>query len=233
MQAETKNQTKTQTECEPDFLENDTPIPGQNYVCLSFLSPESCIADKQLFLTYNFLKDSATTLFNKESENQVSFESFKGQYEEYCFREQERLQKQFHEDNDFTTSVRGLKVRGVYDNIVEAKYRAKQLQRKAPLFNVFVGQVGFWLPWDPSPGQISEQEYLNDQLNTLMKSYRENQEQKNMVWSQNKDNIMKKVANDANNANAQESKSELEEKISVMEESDPWMQQKGGPGQYK
>ena len=31
-----------------EFLENDTPILGQNYVCLSFVSPEKFIKQKML-----------------------------------------------------------------------------------------------------------------------------------------------------------------------------------------
>ena len=34
------------------------------------------------------------------------------------------------------------------------------LQRRDSNFNVFVGQVGYWLPWDPQAHQIENQEYL-------------------------------------------------------------------------
>ena len=30
-----------------DFLEVDKPIPGQNYACLSFVSPENIIKQKE------------------------------------------------------------------------------------------------------------------------------------------------------------------------------------------
>ena len=33
-----------------DFLEVDKPIPGQNYVCLSFVSPEKIVKQKELFV---------------------------------------------------------------------------------------------------------------------------------------------------------------------------------------
>ena len=204
-----------------DFLENDMPIPGQNYVCLSFISPESCIQDKQLFMMYNFLLDKKGLT--------SSFDEFKSEYEEYLSKDQEKLNKQFHENNDFTTSVRGLKVRGVYDNVVEAKYRAKQLQRTDPLFNVFVGQVGFWLPWDPAPEKISEQEYLNDQLNNLMKSYKDNQNQKDQSWMQNKRNVISKANEETKkqyDINNKTTDAAEEEKLASMEDADPWMKRK-------
>ena len=31
-----------------DYLEVDKPIPGQNYVCLSFISPDNTLKQKEL-----------------------------------------------------------------------------------------------------------------------------------------------------------------------------------------
>ena len=39
-----------------DYLEVDEPIPGQNYVCLSFVSPESLIQEKEAFKAVKFLQ---------------------------------------------------------------------------------------------------------------------------------------------------------------------------------
>ena len=43
---------------EIDFLEVDRPIPGQNYVCLSFISPEKIIENKLNSLTDKMLLDN-------------------------------------------------------------------------------------------------------------------------------------------------------------------------------
>ena len=40
-----------QEDLQEDFLEVDSKIPGQNYCCLSFISPESLIKSKELFKT--------------------------------------------------------------------------------------------------------------------------------------------------------------------------------------
>ena len=40
-----------------DFLNTDTAIPGQNYCCLSFVSPEKVIKNKETFFISEFLKD--------------------------------------------------------------------------------------------------------------------------------------------------------------------------------
>ena len=39
------------------YLEADKDIPGQHFVCLSFLSPEKVLANKDIFLFSEFLKD--------------------------------------------------------------------------------------------------------------------------------------------------------------------------------
>ena len=39
-----------------DYLEVDESIPGQNYVCMSFLSPESLIQNKEAFKCTKFLQ---------------------------------------------------------------------------------------------------------------------------------------------------------------------------------
>ena len=36
----------------PDYLEVDEGIPGQNYVCLSFLSPETFIQNKDALYVF-------------------------------------------------------------------------------------------------------------------------------------------------------------------------------------
>ena len=49
-------------EIEEDFLSVDTPIPGQNYTCLSFVSPEKELANKNIFMIHNFLKNILVAL---------------------------------------------------------------------------------------------------------------------------------------------------------------------------
>ena len=43
-------------EIKEDFLEIDSKIPGQNYVCLSFVSPEKVLKQKEIFFMTKFLE---------------------------------------------------------------------------------------------------------------------------------------------------------------------------------
>jgi hypothetical protein len=114
--------------------------------------------------------------FVKENEKELKESKLKDLYDDYMYANKTKLEDEFYAKNEFRTTVRGLKVRGVYASQPEAVARSKKLQRQDTLHNIFVGEIGKWLPWDPEPSEVSEQEYAEDQLNTLMKKYKENEE---------------------------------------------------------
>jgi len=107
-------------------------------------------------------------------------------YEKYMLNNRQKLEDEFHKANDFQTTMHGLKVRGVYATNEQAVARAKALNKKDPYFNVYVAEVGQWLPWDPSPEDVPEQEYANENLNKLMQSYKENNAKKDAFFEEEK-----------------------------------------------
>jgi len=74
-----------------------------------------------------------------------------------------------------TSTLRGLKVRGCFDTYEKACERAKELREKDKIFDVFVGEVGKWLPWD-NREKVQEENYAEKELNDLMRAHKENQE---------------------------------------------------------
>lgn len=122
----------------------------------------------------------------KKYHKEIQVSKIQDEYSDFMFRMQEKLDDEFLVANSFQTSMRGMKVRGVYSTTAEAEMRAKKLQRSDPLHNIFIGEVGKWLPWDPSPNAIANQEYAEDQLNQLMKKYKENDEAKEKFYNENK-----------------------------------------------
>lgn len=180
-----------------DFLEADAAIRGQNFVCLSFISPEKVLKNKEVFKVTKFLEFLFKDSNSVDSEGKVipspaqiarekmlkdpssiTYDAVNEMYEDWKYTRDEDLEASFAEQNDFHTTTRGLKVRGVYETEREAKVRAQVLQRKDPSFHVFVGQVGYWLPWDPSADGVAEQEYTEGALNELVKKYKENLQQR-------------------------------------------------------
>lgn len=202
-----------------DFLENDNEIPGQKYCCISFISPENVLEQKQVFFVHKFLETIAKNY-------DLDRNKIQEKYKDFLYINEEKLQSEFNEQNDFRTSVRGVKIRGSYDSLKEAEVRAKVLQRKDRNHNVFVGQVGFWLPWDPSSHRVENQEYMESELNTLVKKYKENQEKKDIHFQENIDYVKEQEAKKNKDIEDARKKSEISEVESSLEEMDPWLKNK-------
>ena len=127
--------------------------------------------------------------FVKENEKDMRESKLKESYDDYIATNKAKLEDEFFAKNDFRTTVRGLTVRGVYGSRGEAEARSKKLQRSDPLHNIFLGEIGKWLPWDPSPLDVGDQEYAEEGLNTLMKKYKENEEAREMFMRENRNRM--------------------------------------------
>jgi len=237
-----------------DYLEVDKPIPGQNYVCLSFVSPEQIIKQKQLNFYHKYLnsryqvlieslertlKKAPEDLKNKITKNVIedinlalnfNYTQFSESLEDFKFKHGEEVNDEFDKKNDFQTSVRGLKVRGVYNTYKEAQIRSQVLQRMDRSFNVFIGQIGYWLPWNPEVDKIDEQEYMEDDLNKLMKEYKKNEIKRDIFYDEQKRELQKdsnvglkdEILQELN----QEKQQNQEPVIDSLEAEDPWSQRK-------
>jgi hypothetical protein len=105
-------------------------------------------------------------------------------YDDFMFANKTKLEDEFYALNEFRTSIRGVKVRGTYGNPKEAEIKAKKLQQKDKYHNIFLAEVGKWTPWDPQPHEVTEQEYAQDELNTLMRKYKENEDNREKFFEE-------------------------------------------------
>ncbi len=119
-----------------DYLDEDEPIPGQLYCCVSFVSPEG-------------IKN--------------------------C-------------------SLRGVKIRGTFDTRERAEKHADKLRKQDPDFDIFVGEVGKWLPWDPEPNSVQDSVYQEKELNDLVKGYKDNLDKAKEVHAQVKQDKLRNAA---------------------------------------
>jgi hypothetical protein len=108
------------------------------------------------------------------------------QYGFYKSINNEKLESEYHRDNNFVTSIRGIKVRGVFDTIEEAKNRSEFIKKIDNKFNIYIAQMGCWCPWSPNPDCLENQEYAETQLNTLMKEYKKNMTDKDVLFENRK-----------------------------------------------
>lgn len=210
-----------------EYLTEDPELRGQKYVCLSFLSPEDLLANKDVFFFENYVNEYAKNLdtlisglrqkFETDAkevgallkaerereganpESVLAIEAIHDKYrastemldhirdinpqyfkpeslqDDFRFYRQvngSRLDAEFHEKNQFRTSIRAIKVRGVFETVQEAEIRANVLKKMGDKFDIFVGTVGCWCPWSPNPYEM-KQEYAVEALNTLMEKHGE------------------------------------------------------------
>ena len=192
-----------------DYLEVDDILPHQQYVCLSFLSPEALIEKKDAFNVCKFLQS-----YCKEAK--LEYKELYSKYEDFVYKYSNELQRDFDEQNQFQTSMRGIKIRGSYSTKEEATARAKKLQLIDSGFNVFVGEVGKWLPWDPNADGVQDEVFQNTQLNDMMEKYQENnvnrdifyEEQKRDKIKEAKEEVLKKKREEAEKAAAEKAAAE-------------------------
>ena len=239
-----------------DFLDQDDSIRGQNYVCMSFISPEDVIRSKEAYFIKEYMKNYTTR--NKELMEglQVLFpdksdeiRSIKEQYDIYfdenaiiddyaTFKKDNELDvsELYSKENKYQTNIRGVKIRGTYESLEEAKIRAEVLKRKDNnKHNIYIGQVGCWCPWAANPNEIDSAEYTETQLNTLMKEYMKNKENKEQFYNERKQELVDRATEKQKAASATiveepEGVNELEapedDVKTVMEESDAWSMRK-------
>jgi len=108
------------------------------------------------------------------------------QWERYMLTNRQKLEDEFHKANGFRSTLHGLKIRGVYPTQEQAAARAKALNKKDPAFDIYVAEMGAWLPWDFDASEIESQDYGNDQLNKLMQAYRENSAKRDAFFEEEK-----------------------------------------------
>lgn len=187
-----------------DLLDEDKPIAGQKFVCVSFVSPEKILKQKEMFYFENFLKhyDFSKSMqkfqqflnfisykynisfdkvmedyqdFVKSEKEELTKTSLEDDYKNFVDEQEDRLEKEFGEQYDFKTSVRGVKIRGSFPTQQEAELRCRMLREVDPNHDIFVGPVGMWMPWEPEAYKTGKVEYLEKELNELMSEKQKNE----------------------------------------------------------
>lgn len=180
-----------------DLLDEDKPIAGQKFTCVSFISPDKILKQKEKFFFERFLKhfdfnksmlkfqqflnfvsykyninfDEVTEDYKEfvksERENLVET-TIEDDYKNFLDNKEDELTKEFNNLHNFQTNVRGIKVRGSFETQEEAELRCRMLREVDPNHDIFVGPVGMWMPWEPEAYKTGKVEYLEKELNDLM-----------------------------------------------------------------
>jgi hypothetical protein len=98
-------------------------------------------------------------------------------------------------------TVCGVKVRGCYATYDEAKQRADFLQKCDAHHNIYIGEVGKWCPFEDNPDKAKDAEYMNKDLNKLMKTYNTQQSEAKEYHELRKQDMVKKAVEDVEKRN--------------------------------
>jgi len=187
-----------------DMLDEDKPVAGQKFTCVSFVSPEKVLKNRELFFFQQFLKqwdmNKSLEKFNqflsflaykynmnfddiskdlqdfcKDEKDKLFASTLEDDYKNFIDTNEERMNEDFIKEHSFQTSVRGLKVRGSYPSQEEAEMRCKLLREVDPNHDVYIGPVGMWMPFHPESYKTGRVEYLEDELNQLMQEKTKNE----------------------------------------------------------
>jgi|TARA_B110000967_G_C18884785_1_gene563316 hypothetical protein len=188
-----------------DLCDEDSAIAGQKFACMSFVSPEKILKKREVYLFDQFVKQwefsksmeryfefihfisykhnlKVETLiedfneFVKEEGVKLQKSGIYDDYKNFMDRQEDKLNEQFNKDHSFQTSVRGLKIRGVFGTQEEAEIKSKKLREGDPNHDIFVGPVGIWVPWDPDAYKTGRVEHMEEELNALHKEKIKNEE---------------------------------------------------------
>jgi hypothetical protein len=207
-----------------DLLSEDPPIANQKYCCVSFISPEKILKQREMFFFNEFVKqwslNKAMDKFTKfvsflaykyhlkfddvvkdlegftkeEQQNLLGDFTIEDEYKTFIDKNEEKLQQEFDEAHNFQTNVRGIKVRGCYNSQKEAELRAKTLREwEDGAHEIYVGQVGIWMPFHPEAYKTGRVEYLEPELNQLMHEKNENEKRAKDAFDQRVKDTRKKA----------------------------------------
>ena len=188
-----------------DLCDEDPPIAGQKFACMSFVSPEKILKKREVYLFEQFIKQwefsksmeryfdfihfiaykynlnvgGLTDDFNefvKEETDKLRKTGIEDDYKNFMDKQEDKLNEQFSREHAFQTSVRGLKIRGAYPSQEEAEMRCKKMREQDPNHDIYVAPVGIWVPWDPDAYKTGRVEHLEEELNALHKEKLKNEE---------------------------------------------------------
>ena len=179
-----------------DLCDEDQPVAGQKFACLSFVSPEKILKQREQFIFDQFVKEwdftksisktveflnfmtfkyklnTETVMadfqeFVKEEKEKLQYSTTEDDFKTFMDQNEDKLHQEFQKKHGFQTSVRGLKVRGVFPTQEEAELRCKKLREVDPNHDIYVGPIGMWIPWDPDAYKTGRVEFMEEELNQL------------------------------------------------------------------
>ena len=191
-----------------DYLKVDPPIPKQNHFCVSFCPPKRTVLEEAETMCFTYFiaesvkreeliellqrqppisGDEEVDNIEKQRFLENTFMEFMEHYGEYK-KEHKVLLRNRLKDH-FGPEVRvdyAFKVRGAFKNKKKAHEHAKEVS-DIDGFPVFVGDMGAWMPFNPSKFTVEHYDSANDKMNDLIRGYHEEREKAERAFGLRKD----------------------------------------------
>lgn len=197
------------------YVNQDPPIPNQSYSLFSFVPPKEKI--EELFGASRY--ESIQKVLQEKKEELL--EKINNTPDDFVAHILTTITPVLVENNKEeaakTHNSRGaVKFRGAFTTIEEAKKYSEYLRNLDPNYDIFLGQTGFWYPFNPARENVKEQNYFGKELNDLMKSYLKNKTQADIHFEQrmremNQDKLKDELANEDEDTEIKSEKTETTE----------------------
>lgn len=85
----------------------------------------------------------------------------------------------------------GVKIKGVFATLDEAKQYSQKINKIDPTFDLFVVELYKWFPVPPSIEDIQDQKFQDDKLNDIIESHKQEQMKAKEFFEARKEELMK------------------------------------------
>ena len=194
-----------------DYLDEDPVISSQKYCVVSVLTPKN--------FKFDAVKANNEEYFDELVENlDESDPNYKLLKEIAVLKtENQKLRTKLKSiDDEKKVTMYTFKVRGSYETVEEAQKRIALLNALDKNVNIYLAEVGKWCPFEDDPEKAKDAVYKDEELNRLMKGYKENQEKGKQLFEQRKAELVSKALQDTKD---KKDKNKLDdEKIKALKE---------------
>jgi hypothetical protein len=149
---------------EMDYLEEDPVETAQQYTCISFIAPGEEMIEDFIEQMAGELAPSLAPESNLSAKEKVA-----------------NVVERFKELNDPKC---GVKVRNSRPSVEQCRKHIQELMETDDLVHIFTVETGKWVTFNPSPELIEDENYREEQLNTIMKEKKLGQQRTKQFYRQ-------------------------------------------------
>ena len=168
-----KKPTFTSRDDVVDYLSEDDDIVGQRFVNISFVEPEN---DEQ--------RDELLRQVCEKTRQPI-----------------EIVREVVEEWFELEHPLRAVKIRGASRSYEDGCEKAAiTRERHGQNFHIFTAEMGKWLPFNPNPEKLADENYYEEEMNKMLKSYKVNRKKTDMFYEKRKKEMMEKASKDEGDA---------------------------------